>query len=145
MMDKKKVKKKKDRKNNGQKKKREKRPKKGSRRFRTRVELRALDEKNKKQIFLPHFTHRLPCPPKRRKRRDEIERRRKRTVERRPREIGWFVRVHFVRVLFDIVSIVLVEFGQIFRPSGVVASVSMDHRLARREEEGQVDSSERRV
>ena len=35
-------------------------------------------------------------------------------------------------MLFDIVSIVLVEFGQIFRPSGVVASVSMDHRLARR-------------
>ena len=33
-----------------------------------------------------------------------------------------------MRVLFDIVSIVLVEFGQIFRPSGVAASVSMDHR-----------------
>jgi len=50
-----------------------------------------------------------------------------------------------VRVLFDVLSIVLVELGQIFRPGGVIASVSMDHRLARREEKRQVDSSQRRV
>ena len=33
-----------------------------------------------------------------------------------------------MRVLFDVLPILLVEFGQIFRPGGVVASVSMDHR-----------------
>ena len=38
-----------------------------------------------------------------------------------------------MRVLFDVLPILLVEFGQIFRPGGVVASVSMDHRFARRE------------
>ena len=47
--------------------------------------------------------------------------------------------------MLDVLPIVLVELGQIFRPGGVVASVSMDHRLARREEERQVDSSQRRV
>ena len=76
------------------KKKREKRPKKGSRRFRTRVELRALDEKNKKQIFLPHFTHRLPCPPKRRKRR---RRRRRGTNNESSRVAPLFVFVLFSR------------------------------------------------
>ena len=65
-------------------------------------------------------------------------------VERRPRVDGLYECI-FARVLFDVLPILLVEFGQIFSPSGVVASVSMDHRLARREEEGQVDSSERRV
>tara|TARA_B000000477_G_C5905285_1_gene148385 strand:- start:104 stop:340 length:237 start_codon:yes stop_codon:yes gene_type:complete len=50
-----------------------------------------------------------------------------------------------MRVLFDVLPILLVEFGQIFRPGGVVASVSMNHRFARREKEGPVDSSQRRV
>lgn len=43
--------------------------------------------------------------------------------------IGWIVRMHIVRLLFDIMPIVLVECGQIFRTGRIDASLSLDHRF----------------
>merc|ERR1712142_1376800 len=43
-------------------------------------------------------------------------------------------RVHFVRLLYDFLSILLVERGQVFGPRGVDASLSLDGRLPRSED-----------
>src|SRR5581483_617298 len=50
----------------------------------------------------------------------------------RAQETGWAVRMHPVRVLFDLVSELLVESRSLSRPRGAAAGVPLDHRFARR-------------